>query len=139
VCIYLYRIYKINYEFVLQIDPNYRMYHLQFFRVAFVFFFIWIFCLSWQITKMKIPEQFTNDYASFSLFCIVAFSVLCLMPLPIMYSSARWTNAVVIGRCLIAPFPFVNFRDMMLADVLTSIKPPIQYIFVMMCYFMGPD
>jgi hypothetical protein len=36
--------YKVNYLFIFELDPNYKITHVQFFRVAMVFMFIWCMC-----------------------------------------------------------------------------------------------
>ena len=76
--IQIWKRHGINYEFLFEIDPNYRMFHMQFYKVAIFFLFVWMFCLMWQVVKMKIPTQFFNDYATFSLCCILFFTALCI-------------------------------------------------------------
>ena len=137
--IQIWKSYHINYEYLFGIDPNYRMFHLQFYKVALIFLFVWMFFLVWQIVKMKMPTQFFNDYATFSLCCFLFFIVLCMMPFPVLQSSARWSLARNLGKVLISPIPKVKFRDFILADIITSMITPIQEVASIYCYFAGPD
>ena len=124
-CIQIWKHYHINYEFLFEIDPTYRMYHVQFYKVSLIFFFVWMLCLFWQIVKMKMPDQFNNDYATLSLCCLLLFLVLCMIPFPILYSRARLSLAKSLVKIIISPIPWVVFRDFILADILTSMITPI--------------
>jgi len=88
--IQIWKRHGINYEFLFEIDPKYRMFHMQFYKVAIFFLFVWMFCLLWQVVKIKIPTQFYNNYATFSLCCILLFTALCVQPFSFLYSQARW-------------------------------------------------
>ena len=35
--IYILRMFKVNYQFILDLDPNYKITHVQFFRVTFLY------------------------------------------------------------------------------------------------------
>jgi hypothetical protein len=139
ICIQIWKQYQINYEYLFGIDPRYRMFHVQFYKVAMIFLFVWMFCLVWQILKMKMPTQFLNDYATFSLGCFLLFILLCIIPFPVLYSSARLSLARTLGKVLISPIPKVIFRDFILADLMTSMITPMQEVVSLYCYFAGPD
>jgi hypothetical protein len=44
-CIKIFTDYKINYVFIMELNPNYKITHIQLFRVAVILFTIWSFCL----------------------------------------------------------------------------------------------
>jgi putative flippase GtrA len=123
-CVQIWKKYHINYVFIFKIDPNYRMYHLQFYKVGMIFLFVWIFFLTWQIVKMKMPDQFYNNYATFSLCCLLFFILLCILPFG-LYSPARWSLAKNLGKIFISPYPKVTFRESTMANCLASMITPI--------------
>jgi hypothetical protein len=50
------------------------------YRTGLVFFFMWIFCFVWQVVKVKLELGFFDDYATFTLICLLMFLAACLNP-----------------------------------------------------------
>jgi hypothetical protein len=95
------------------------------YRTGLVFFFMWIFCFVWQVVKVKLELGFFDDYATFTLICLLMFLAACLNPLRIFYASTRLQILYTLGQIVVAPFGLVRFRHFFLADVITSITTPI--------------
>jgi hypothetical protein len=94
--------------------------------VAAILFTVWLFCLTWTVFKVRTHHYvFFNDYATFTLACLIVFLVLCLNPFHFMYLQGRWQVAKTLGHILISPFGLVRFRHFFLADVMTSMTTPI--------------
>jgi hypothetical protein len=87
---------------------------------------MWTFCFVWQTVKVKIEVGFLDDYATFTLLCLILFLVTCINPFPYFYSSTRLEILIALGHILVSPFGLVRFRHFFLADVLTSIITPLQ-------------
>lgn len=95
------------------------------YRTSLVFFFMWIFCFVWQTAKIKLEIGFFDDYATFTLMCLLFFVVACTIPFNIFYRSTRIQILYTLGHIVISPFGLVRFRHFFLADVLTSIITPL--------------
>ena len=59
-CIKLFMKYKINYIFIMDLDPHRKITHIQLLRVAGLFFAIWGFCLMGQIFAIKFKTVFPH-------------------------------------------------------------------------------
>ena len=86
----IFRRYNVNYTFIFEIDQNYKLIHHQLYRVALILAFIWFSCLTWQIAMIKLTPQFRNaSIEYFSIFLLVIFLGLCLMPVHCFYLRGR--------------------------------------------------
>jgi len=44
-CVKIFRDYKINYMFIMELDPHYKVTHIQLLRVSLILLSVWAFCL----------------------------------------------------------------------------------------------
>jgi hypothetical protein len=137
--IQVFRRFAVNYTFIFEIDSKHKIIHHQLYRVGLVFFFMWVFCFVWQTVKVKLELGFFDDWATFTLLCLLLFLVSCIQPFNIFYRSTRYQILCSLGHILISPFGLVRFRHFFLADVLTSIITPLQETMIIYCYFAGPE
>lgn len=93
----------------------------------------------WQTAKIKLEIGFFDDYATFTLICLLMFLVACLAPFRIFYASTRLQILYTLGHIVVSPFGLVRFRHFFLADVITSITTPLQETMIIYCYFAGPQ
>ena len=137
--IQVFRKYKVNYAFIFEIDQRAKIIHHQLYRLGIIFFFTWVFCFVWQIAKVKLEIGFFDDYATFTLLCLLLFILYCINPFKLFYRSTRKQILFTLGHIVISPFGLVRFRHFFLADVLTSIITPLQQTMIIYCYFAGPE
>ena len=137
--IQVFRKYQVNYAFIFEIDQRAKIIHHQLYRLGLIFFFTWVFCFVWQIAKVKLEIGFFDDYATFTLICLLLFILYCINPFKLFYRSTRKQILFTLGHIVISPFGLVRFRHFFLADVLTSIITPLQQTMIIYCYFAGPE
>lgn len=137
--IQVFRKYQVNYAFIFEIDQRAKIIHHQLYRVGIIFFFTWVFCFVWQIAKVKLEIGFFDDYATFTLLCLLLFILFCVNPFKLFYRSTRKQILITLGHIVVSPFGLVRFRHFFLADVLTSIITPLQQTMIIYCYFAGPE
>lgn len=139
VAVNVYKRYNVNYAFIFEIDPHAKLLHHQLYKITLLFTFIWSFCLVGQIALVKLQTVFETDYAIFTLLLPISFIVLCFLPFKVIYRGARFQLLKTLISCLGTPFTTVRFRHFFLADVSTSIIPPIQNTTAIYCYFASHD
>ena len=44
-CVKIFRDHKINYMFIMELDPHYKVTHIQLLRVSLILLSVWAFCL----------------------------------------------------------------------------------------------
>jgi len=132
----IFRKYNINYTFIFEVDQNYKLIHHQLYRIALIFFFVWFSCLTWQVAMVKLAPEFGGSTVQyFSIFVLVSFLGMCLMPFHMFYLRGRVQLARTLGNIFISPFGKVRFRHFFLADVITSMTAPLQHVFYIVCYY----
>lgn len=72
------RIYSINYIYIFDLDPQYKITHAQLFKVATGLFAVWAFFLMGQTFLIKLELVFEQTMAVFALGVLIAFIVLCI-------------------------------------------------------------
>ena len=131
----VFREYEINYTFIFEIDEHYAMIHHQFYRLAIMFFFVWMFCLIWQILEIKLNILFSSDFPFFTVILILGFTGFCCFPFHVCYLKGRIEVAKTIWHILISPFGHVRFRHFFMADIITSMSHCLQDTAIISCYF----
>ncbi len=58
VAIKILRKYKVNYIFIFELDPNYKVTYMQLIRIALIMLSVWIFCLVGHIAVVKLKYIF---------------------------------------------------------------------------------
>jgi len=70
--------YGVNYLYIFELDPHYKMTHEQFFRTGTILFFIWASCFALSIMEVKLEYLFDGEPRIF-IFALMAFFLLyCL-------------------------------------------------------------
>ena len=141
------RQYKVNYIFIFDLDPHYKVTYLQLVRITLVMLTVWSFCLVGHIAVVKLKYIFERPAAGFALAVFVIFLSLCCAPFHCFYKRARKELLVVLWHIVISPFGLVKFKHFFLADILTSFVVPLKDVGNMVCFFassvwldsMSPD
>jgi phage shock protein PspC (stress-responsive transcriptional regulator) len=56
--VYILRKYRVNYMFIFDLDPNYKVTHVQLFRVSMMLLTIWMLCFMAQVLICKLEFLF---------------------------------------------------------------------------------
>ena len=116
------------------------MIHHQLYRVALVFTFIWVACITWQVAMVKLAPEFNNSHVQyFSIILLATFIMICFMPCHYFYLRGRMQLAKTLWHIICSPFGKVRFRHFFLADIITSMTGPIQHLFYIECYYQKQD
>ncbi len=130
----LFRIYAVNYIYIFQLDPNYRIREAQINRVALLILYIWLLCFFLQIVTFK--YSFLPTHSSiFTYILFISLTFLAISPFRWVYRGARVEFIRVVWHILTSPFNVVDFKDFFLADVFCSLIKPFQDIAMTACYF----
>ena len=126
----------INYLYIFECDPHYKMTHYQLYKVSIILFFILSSCFAGQLMIITLDYQ-TYDVPKKYLFFLMFFMMIyCCQPFfRCGYRTARFQLAKTIWEIIKSPFGRVRFRDFFFADIITSIGTTlcdIGYVF----YFM---
>lgn len=70
--------FKVNYLFIFELDPYYKITHIQFLRVGVIFFFLLTLSFMLQLFIVKLDYIFTQSIAIFVLILIVIIFAICL-------------------------------------------------------------
>mmetsp|Transcript_44354 Transcript_44354/g.43034 ORF Transcript_44354/g.43034 Transcript_44354/m.43034 type:complete len:151 (-) Transcript_44354:346-798(-) len=134
----IYKKYKVNYLFIFECDPNYRMTHIQLFRVALIMFYIILACFLCQVIILKLNFLFTSPLGLFSLILTILIIIICFIPIHVFYLKGRKALGLTLLNILVTPLMEVRFRHFFLADVITSFGTPLKDLTYMTCYFFFP-
>jgi len=135
VAIQVLRRYKVNYIFIFELDPNYKVTYLQLIRLTLILFTIWSFCLVGHIAVVKLEYLFDKPAAGFALATLLIFTGLCCAPFHCFYKRARKELLVVLWNIVISPFGLVKFKHFFLADILTSFVIPLKDVGNTVCFY----
>lgn len=135
-CIKVFTDYKINYVFIMELNPNYKVTHIQLLRVAVILFTIWSFCLLGQITVIKLDAFFETPQAIFTLIALVTIAILCIIPWHCFYKTARLEMLTIFWEVIASPFYVVRFKHFILADIITSFVNPLKDLGHVSCFFL---
>lgn len=120
-CIQTFSKYGINYLYIFDFDPRYKMNSHQLYKVGSVLLFIWTMCFSFSLVEMKMFRVFFDTPIWPTLIIVVFMAVYCTQPCcKCGYRTARKQVAVTLLEILKAPFGRVRFRDFFMADILCS-------------------
>ncbi len=133
----MFREVKINYQFIFELDPDYRVTHHQIYEFAFLLLFVLLFCLVAQFGLIKYYDG-SNPHlkpAVFTIICILAFGAICCSPYKVKFQPARISLHRTIHNIIIAPFGLVQFRHFFLTAILTSMTSTLTLLGFSYCYF----
>eukprot|EP00347_Sterkiella_histriomuscorum_P002512 403367865 len=136
VVISILKTYKINYLFIFELDPHYKVTPMQLFRVSLMLLTILAFFFMGQIFIIKLDYLF-EPIAIMSLIVLVIFILLCFQPFHFFYQRARLDLLIVLVHIFISPFGIVRFKHFFLADILTSFVNPFKDLGYMGCFYFN--
>lgn len=130
---------KVNFQYIFDLDPNYRLTYIQLARVTTVLFAIWFFCFTGNLIETHLNYLFDKPVSYFSIIVLVVFCCICFLPLHCFYEKARWSLGKTLFNIVISPFGLVRFRHFFLADVITSMVTPLKDTGMVICFFATKD
>jgi len=84
---------KVNFQYIFGLDPNYRITQVQLLRVVVVLFAIWFFCFTCTLMETQLTFIFPEPTMYFCSILVIAFALICLLPVHCFYARARWALA----------------------------------------------
>ena len=88
--IYIFRSFGVNYQFIFELDHNYKLIHHQIYGLGMILFSVWLACVTFQVARIKMSE---NDEAVWTLVLLLAFIFICTQPFHFFYRTARFQLA----------------------------------------------
>jgi hypothetical protein len=134
-CIKVFTDLKINYIFIMELNPHYKITHIQLLRVSVILFTIWAFCLLGQISIIKLDAFFEEPQAVFTLAALILVVFLCIIPWHCFYKTARLEMLSIFWQVIASPFYVVRFKQFLLADIITSFVNPLKDLGHVVCFF----
>jgi hypothetical protein len=129
------RRFRVNYLFIFELDPHYKVTHVQLYRVAMMLLTIFMLCFMGQIFISKLEYIFDPPVASCVLALLTIFILLCFLPFHVFYLRSRQELMRVLLNIFVSPFGLVKFKHFFLADILTSMVYPLKDIGSFVCLF----
>lgn len=129
------RRFRVNYIFIFELDPNYKITHIQLYRVAMMLLTIFMLFFMVQIFVTKLDYLFDPPTAMAALGLITTLVVLCTLPCHIFYLRARQELVRVLFHIFSSPFGLVKFKHFFFADIMTSFVLPLKDMGSIVCLF----
>lgn len=142
--LYIWQTYRINYIFIMGLDPrrNVRYHHV--FRAASIFLVLWTLSLFLFVLSSlpSVPgglswltEGKTGGSAvSPAIWPLTVAALYCVVLIVEQFRRDGWLVRT-FGRIIAAPFVSVEFRDFFLADSLLSVTITLYDLFFSVCFF----
>ncbi|XP_055689274.1 xenotropic and polytropic retrovirus receptor 1 [Lutzomyia longipalpis] len=129
--VYGWRSSGVNHVLIFELDPRNHLSEQHIMELAAVFGVIWtLSVLAFLYSDDLGVPAYAHPMILYSL-----MALFLLNPTRTFRHEARFWTIRVLGRILLAPFPYVTFADFWIADQLTSIIPAfldLQYFF---CFY----
>eukprot|EP00698_Gefionella_okellyi_P025374 TRINITY_DN925_c0_g1_i2.p1 TRINITY_DN925_c0_g1~~TRINITY_DN925_c0_g1_i2.p1 ORF type:complete len:457 (-),score=56.42 TRINITY_DN925_c0_g1_i2:10-1380(-) len=137
--VWIWRRSRMNYVYILDLDPSSTLSHMQIFRLSSLLTMIWMACFALYIgtAKRKLDFHIAANVYPLILMCILVAVLIC--PFNIFERSARWGMAQSLFHVMISPFGRVRFREFLLGDYLTSMYKPLIDISYSICFFTSGE
>lgn len=134
----IWSLYKINYRFILNIDPRQHLSKWEFTEVSVIAYCLFIISLNIFIflELFKVPYSWV---VSISLMGI--YLLWLLLPIPIFHYQSRYWFLRTIFKIILTPIFPVSFKDFFIADLFTSLSEflfDIQFIFCFYSFHIRP-
>jgi len=139
---YLFQRFRINHEFIFEIDPQTELNSLQIFRFASIWTLIWFVLLDFFLYASLIQDTGIWDHvqpAYFGLALFVAFWCVALCPFDLFYRPTRLYLARTLWIIVRSPFSSVSFKDFYFCNQLCSLNNLLKDLVYSECYFMSGD
>jgi len=78
--LHIFHQYGVNYMYIFELDPNYKMTHWQLYKIGLVLFFVLNFCVCLHLMQVKIDNVFNPSPPWFMLVLVIVLLVYCLQP-----------------------------------------------------------
>lgn len=128
----IWSIYKINYRFIMDIDPRHHLTKWEFTEISTIAYCLFMI----SVNIFLFLEIFRISYTwVVSIALIGIYLIWILLPLPIFYYESRVWILKTIIRVITAPLFPVLFKDFFIADQFTSLSDflfDIQFVF---CFY----
>ena len=112
----------INYLYIMDCDPHFKMTHYQLYKVSIILFFLTSSCFAGQLMMIDLDYQTYEVPKKYLFFLICSLLVYCCQPFfKCGYRTARFQIGKTIWEITKSPFGRVKFRDFFFADIITSI------------------
>jgi hypothetical protein len=128
---------KINYLYILEIDPESHVSYLTVFRLAAVLSVSWLMSFLFYVGAAKghlrllsIPVTY---YPAMLVFVIVFIMVF---PFNLLYRRARFGLFILFFQTLATPFGTLRFRHFLFADILCSMVRPMIDLGYTICWIV---
>jgi len=127
---YVWQHHRVNYLYVLDLDPRFQQFPHQIFAMAsrHTALFIMIFILWYKVTRGDFPAWIPAAWYPFVL--------MCLFLLGLAFPLGTLRRALpVLGNVLASPFGRVTFAHACVGDLLTSMVKPLYDVAYAFCVF----
>eukprot|EP00347_Sterkiella_histriomuscorum_P000531 403375494 len=129
------RKHRINYMYIFELDPQYKITQYQLYKLSIFMLSIWSFCLLGQTFIVKMQFVFDRAIAAFTLAVTCFFVLICLQPFSFFYRRGRVSLLRTVWNIIISPFGLVRFRHFFLADIFCSMVVPFRDLGYITCFF----
>ena len=134
VVIGFFRVYAVNYLYIFQLDPNYRIREAQISRVALLILYVWLLCFFLQIITYKYDFVATHS-GIFTFVMFITLTFIFISPFRFLYRGARVEVIRTMWNIICSPITEVRFKDFFLADIFCSMVKPFQDMTICACFF----
>jgi hypothetical protein len=119
--VYILRRFRVNYMFIFDLDPHYKVTHVQLFRVSMMLLTIWMLSFMAQVIVCKLNFLFEHPHAYATMALFIIFGLICFFPFHVFYMKSRKELVRVLFHIFVSPFGVVKFKHFFLADIITSL------------------
>jgi hypothetical protein len=135
--VYLFQRYRINAEFIFEINPRTELKFEQLLLVAATLSTLWFVLLDLHFFVSLVKSagawsEAVTGWLPFTLF--VVFFFICFMPFDVFFRPTRWYILRTLYKIVTAPFHPVDFKDFYVADQLCSLVNVFNDIMYSFCY-----
>jgi hypothetical protein len=135
--ILIFRKYRLNYIFLLEINPVYKLRPFDIMKQSLTLLILWgILLLGYRISLTYFYSEFTGKFFVFSVTVVGLMIIFYFFPFHTQFYRFRVCLIKVLLRSF---FPFgedgVKFRDFIFGDIMCSILKPIATLTLTFCLF----
>ncbi|CEM00571.1 unnamed protein product [Vitrella brassicaformis CCMP3155] len=138
-CMHLLEHYRVNYRFMLDIDPKCQVAPSHFFLVAAIQTTSWIVIFGCYLADLKFLNFGPHNlYFLYPVVLIAVQVAIAFLPSDTFRRKYRWEIVECVGYCFYAavwPFVTVTFVQNIVGDVLTSMAKPLADLEYTVCYY----
>eukprot|EP01117_Protostelium_nocturnum_P006423 TRINITY_DN2314_c0_g1_i2.p1 TRINITY_DN2314_c0_g1~~TRINITY_DN2314_c0_g1_i2.p1 ORF type:complete len:699 (-),score=213.39 TRINITY_DN2314_c0_g1_i2:40-2040(-) len=137
---WIYNRWRINYVFILQLDPPSALGPYQIFKMASFVTSIWLTCFIFFTIHTKTGfSLLAIEHEMYPVILIGILLVLAFNPFHFFYRSTRLWLGKALWTCLCSPLSNTVFVHFFLSDILTSMPKFFGEVEYIACYFSTGD